>query len=40
MRVSYELAELREEDLAPDPVDQFASWFQQTVSAQLSERTP
>ena len=37
MRVSYEMAELREEDLATDPVDQFANWFQQTVSAQLPE---
>ena len=37
MRVSYEMAELREEDLAPDPVDQFAVWFQETVSAKLPE---
>ena len=37
MRVSYELAELREEDLAADPVDQFAVWFQAACTANIPE---
>jgi len=37
MRAEYTAAELREEDLQPDPIEQFAAWFEQTCTAQIIE---
>jgi pyridoxamine 5'-phosphate oxidase len=37
MRREYASAELREEGLHPDPIEQFNIWFQQACSAQLLE---
>jgi len=37
MRVDYHLGHLNEKDLAPDPFQQFESWFDQARQAQLLE---
>lgn len=37
LRENYSRAGLQREDLAPSPVDQFDTWFQQAVEAQLPE---
>ncbi|MGF1490046.1 MAG: pyridoxamine 5'-phosphate oxidase [Prochloraceae cyanobacterium] len=37
LRQNYTLAGLKEADAAADPIDQFASWFQQALDARLNE---
>lgn len=37
LRKDYRLQELREEDVAPNPFQQFQSWFDQAIAAQVPE---
>jgi pyridoxamine 5'-phosphate oxidase len=37
MRANYQRGALREEDLKPDPIEQFAIWFEQACAAQIVE---
>lgn len=37
LRKDYRLSHLREEDLDPDPIGQFLTWFDQAVQTEVPE---